>query len=174
MPLIPLAHARDARGRFAPGHSGNPRGRPPGIANPKRRVPDLRARPLSPEALSDLLDRKPDMLRPLAVQLLPPPLAPIDPAERLGINVSAVGTAADAWRVLSAVWAGILRDQISPAEGKRLARRVRSRQRILRRLARLQRRMEGHADPRSNPLHPSRGERAAMADEHRQSDDASG
>src|SRR5215472_8847587 len=54
--------ARDARGRFAKGSSGNPRGRPPGIPNPQRRVPDLAVRPLSAKALSDLLDRKPHLL----------------------------------------------------------------------------------------------------------------
>ena len=53
---------RDARGRFAKGSSGNPRGRPPGIRNPRRRVPDLASRPLSAQALSDLLDRKPHLL----------------------------------------------------------------------------------------------------------------
>src|SRR5216684_1772722 len=70
------APARAARGRFAKGSSGNPRGRPPGIPNPKRRVPDLMARPLSGEALAALLDRKPHLLRPLAAQFLPPPLPP--------------------------------------------------------------------------------------------------
>src|SRR6516165_5351371 len=74
--------ARDARGRFAEGSSGNPRGRPRGTRNPKRRVPDLVTRPLSAPALSDLLDRKPHLLRPLAVQLLPP-LSDRDPAERV-------------------------------------------------------------------------------------------
>src|SRR6266446_10305020 len=87
-----LPRARDARGRFATGRSGNPRGRPRGIANPRRRVPDLVARPLSAQALADLLDRKPHLLRPLAAQLLPP-LAPIDPAKRLGIDLSALRTA---------------------------------------------------------------------------------
>jgi len=77
--LIPLA--RDARGRFAKGSSGNPSGRPLGIPNPRRRVPDLVARPLSAPALSDLLDRKPHLLRPLAAQLLPVPLAAVDPTE---------------------------------------------------------------------------------------------
>ena len=33
-----LPRARNARGRFASGSSGNPRGRPRGIRNPKRRV----------------------------------------------------------------------------------------------------------------------------------------
>jgi len=59
--------ARDARGRFIKGRSGNPRGRPPGIPNPKRRVPDLAA--LSMTALADLIGRKPHLLRPLAAQL---------------------------------------------------------------------------------------------------------
>src|SRR5215831_18710901 len=79
--------ARDARGRFAKGSSGNPRGRPPGIRNPKRRIPDLVARPLSPQALADLLERKPYLLRPLADQLLPPPRTAVDPAKRLGIDL---------------------------------------------------------------------------------------
>jgi len=88
-PLLP--RARDARGRFVKGSSGNPRG-PRGIPNAKRRVSDLAARPLSAQALSDLIDRKPHLLRPLAAQLLPP-LAPIDPAKRLGIDLSALRTA---------------------------------------------------------------------------------
>src|SRR5271155_2575822 len=52
-----LPRARDARGRFAKGSSGNPGGWPRGIPNPKRRVPDLAARPLGAEALSHLIDR---------------------------------------------------------------------------------------------------------------------
>src|ERR1700738_2838818 len=76
-PLLP--RVRDARAGFVKGSSGSPRGRPRGIPNPKRRVPDLAARPLSAQALSDLIDRKPQLLRPLAAQLLPP-LAPFDPA----------------------------------------------------------------------------------------------
>ena len=43
-------------------------------------------RPLSAQVLSNLLDRKPHLLRPLAAQLLPPPLTPADPAQRLGID----------------------------------------------------------------------------------------
>ena len=46
-------------------------------------------------ALSELIDRKPHLLRPLAAQLLPPPLACIDPAERLGIDLSSLRTVED-------------------------------------------------------------------------------
>jgi hypothetical protein len=129
--------ARDARGRFARGSSGNPRGRPPGIPNPKRRVPDLVARPLSARALSHLLDRKPYLLRPLAAQLLPPPLRAIDPAERLGIDLASLRTVADIRKVLAWVWTAISRGEIAPAEGARVARRLRVRLRVLRRFARL-------------------------------------
>ena len=123
-----LPHGRDARGRFATGSSGNPRGRPRGIANPRRRVPDLVARPLSAQALSDLLDRKPHLLRPLAAQLLPPsPLASIDPAVRLGIDLAPLRTAEDCRRVLTTGLAAIGRGEIAPAEGARIARRVRAR-----------------------------------------------
>ena len=126
--------ARDARGRFAKGSSGNPRCRPPGIRNPRRRVPDLVARPLTAKALSDLLDRKPHLLRPLAEQLLPPP-ASISPAKRLGIGLKSVRTAEDCPQVLAAVLAAIGRGEIAPAEGARIARRVRARLRAVRRLA---------------------------------------
>jgi hypothetical protein len=132
-----LHRARDARGRFAKGSSGNPRGRPGGIPNPKRRVPDLVARPLDVQALSDLLDRKPHLLRPLAAQLLPPPLASIDPAERLGIDLSSLRTVADFRQVLTTVLAAISRGKVAPAEGARIARRGRARLRAVRRLARL-------------------------------------
>ena len=106
-----------ARGRFAKGSSGNPRGRPRGIRNPKRRVPDLVARPLSARALSELLDRKPHLLRPLAEQLLPPPLAPISPAARLRINLSSLQTAEDVRQALSTVLMAIARGEITPGEG---------------------------------------------------------
>jgi uncharacterized protein DUF5681 len=106
-PLLP--RARDGRGCFAKGSSGNPRGRPRGIRNPKRRVPDLAARPLSAQALSDLIDRKPHLLRPLAAQPLPPPLAPIDPVERLGIALSSLRSAEDSSQVRGNVLTAIAR-----------------------------------------------------------------
>jgi len=134
-PFLPLA--RDARGRFANGSSGNPRGRPRGIPNPKRHVPDLAARPLSPQALLDLLDRKPHLLRPLAAQVLPPPLTAIDPAESLGIDLSSLRAVEDFRQVLSTVLAALSRGEIAPAEAARIARRVRARLRAVRRLARL-------------------------------------
>jgi hypothetical protein len=127
--------ARDTRGRFAEGSSGNPRGRPRGIPNPKRRVPDLAARPQSAQALSDLIDRKPDLLRPLAMQLLPRPLASIDPVARLGIDLTSLRTAEDCRQVLGTVLAGIARGEIAPAEGACIARRVSARLSAARRLA---------------------------------------
>jgi hypothetical protein len=126
--------ARDPRGRFARGHSGNPAGRPPGIPNPKRRLPDLRARPLSPQTLADFLKRKPWLRRPLAAQFLPPARR-IDPADRLGIDLASLRTAADFQRVLSTVLAAVSRGEITPAEAGGIGRRVRARLRAQRRLA---------------------------------------
>jgi len=137
--LIPFCLAREARGRFAKGNSGNP--------NPKRRVPDLAARPLSAQALSDLIDRKPQLLRPLAEQLLPPPLTTIDPAARLRIDLSSLRTFEDLRQVLATVLAGVARGDIAPAEAAYIAERAEARLRAARRVARMERRPARETGP---------------------------
>jgi hypothetical protein len=117
-----LPRARDARGRFVKGSSGAGRAASP---IPSGGVPDLVARPLSAEGLSDLLDRKPDLLRPLTAQLLPPPLAASDSAERLGIDLSSLRTVEDFPQVLLSVLVAVARGEIAPVEGARIGRRVR-------------------------------------------------
>jgi hypothetical protein len=148
--------ARDDRGRFAQGHSGNPQGRPCGIPNPKRRVLTVQAWRRNPQAVSALLDRKPRLLLPLLGPVLPPASARrVDPAERLGISVAPLRTAAEVQQALTAVLAAVSRREIAPAEAGRIARRVRTRLRALRRLARLQRRLARLAqktDPGRPPL----------------------
>jgi hypothetical protein len=104
-------------------------------------VPDVGARPLRAQALSDLIDRKPHLLRSPAVQLLPPPLTRVDPAERLGIDLSSLRTVEDCRQVLATVPAAIARGEIAPAEGARIARRVDGWLRALRRCARFERRL---------------------------------
>jgi hypothetical protein len=151
-PDLFFSRGRDARGRFATGSSGNPRGRPRGIRNPRRRVPDLAARPPSAPALSDLIDRKPHLLRPLAAQLLPPPLAPIDPAERLGIDLSSLRAVEDFRQALAPVLAAVARGEITPAEAAHIARRVRGRLRAVRRLARLEHRLADNTGLARPPL----------------------
>lgn len=92
-------------------------------------MPDLVARPLSAQALSDLIDRKPHLLRPLANQLLP--RAFVDPAERVGIDLSSLRTLEDCRRMLAAILADIARGRIAPAEGARIAKQVGARLRAV-------------------------------------------
>src|SRR5260370_40729325 len=132
-----LPRARDERGRFAKGSSGNSAGRPRGIPHPKRRVPDLVARPLSAQALSELIDRKPHLLRPLAAQLLPPPLGSVDPAKRLAIDLTSLRTVQDFRQVLSTGLGAVSRGKSAAAGGARIARRGRAGLGGARRLARV-------------------------------------
>jgi hypothetical protein len=96
-------------------------------------VPDLVARPLSAEALADLIDRKPHPLRPLAAQLLPPPHASTNPAKHLGIGLSSLRTVEDVRQMLSAVLAAVASGESSPAEGASIARQACARLRAIRR-----------------------------------------
>ena len=143
-PDLLLHRGRDARGRFDKGSSGSPRGRPRGIPNPKRRVPDLAVRPLSAQALSDLIDRKPHLLRPLAAQILPPPLAAADPTERLGIDPSSLRTSDDFRQALRTGWAAVSQGEIAPAEAARITRQVRARLRAVHRRVRLIKPLSAH------------------------------
>jgi hypothetical protein len=146
--LFPL-RARDARGRFAKGHSGNPRGRPPGIPNPKRRLLDFVSRPPREGALSALLARKPYLFRRFAQQLLPPLRTAIDPAERLGLDLSSVRTVEDFLRALRTVLTAVSRGDLAPAEAARIARRARARFRAVRRHERVLRRLTRAAAART-------------------------
>jgi hypothetical protein len=89
------------------------------------------------QALSDLIDRKPHLLRFLAAQVLPPPFAAIDPAQHLGFDLTSLRTVEDFRQVLSTVLAAVARGEIAPSEAARIARRVCARLRAARRLARL-------------------------------------
>jgi 5-methyltetrahydropteroyltriglutamate--homocysteine methyltransferase len=93
-------------------------------------VPDLVARPLSPQALLDLLDRKPHLWRPLGSQYLPPARAATDPAARLGLDPSSLRTAEDIRQALRTVLVAVARGAITPAEAARIVRRVSARLRV--------------------------------------------
>jgi hypothetical protein len=154
--------ARGARGRFMNGSSGNPRGRPPGIPNPRRHVRSpghdrgIAARPLKGKALSDLLERKPYLLRALIKQLLPRPPS-FDPAACLSIELESLRTAEDCRQVLSTVLEAVAQGEIAPAEAARIARRVRTRLRAIRRLARFASRLATAGRPRRSSIAQDRG-----------------
>jgi len=79
---------------------------------------DLLAEPL------DLLERKPDLLRPLAPQLLPSAFPVRDRAELLGIYSSPLRTAEDCRQVPTTVLATVVRGELTPSDGVRISRRV--------------------------------------------------
>ena len=134
------ALARDKTGRFAPGRSGNPRGRPRGIPNPQRRMVTLAAFRKNPEACKALFRRQPSLLRRLLRQILPPASAR-DPAERIGLRIASVRTPQQARRAIKQIWAALARGDLGTAEAARLARRLdarlRAEQRHIERAARV-------------------------------------
>ena len=118
-----LDKTRDETGRFAAGRSGNPRGRPRGIPNPKRRTVTLAAFRKNPEACQALFRRQPPLLRRLLRQFLPPVSAQ-DPAERIGIRVSGIRTRAQVQWAIRRVWSALSRGEIGTGEAAGIARRL--------------------------------------------------
>jgi uncharacterized protein DUF5681 len=133
------AGARDRRGRFAEGHSGNPKGRPRGIPNPKRRAIGLQAWRANPEAARAVAKRRPWLLRPLIREVFPP-APPVDPAERIGLRIEAVRTPEQVWRALDKVMQAASRGEIAPADTLRIMRRIDARLRLQRRCNRIMQR----------------------------------
>jgi hypothetical protein len=123
-PVLFIDGTRDANGRFAKGHSGNPRGRPPGIPNPNRRLLDFVNCPPKPGVIGRLIDRKPYLLRRFAQQVLPYRHAPLDPLERVGIDRSAVRAPSEIDQLVIRSWAAMAGGEITPAEMLVIIRRL--------------------------------------------------
>jgi hypothetical protein len=130
-----LARPRDAHGRFAKGSSGKPRGRPRGIPNPKRRVPDLVARPLRHCRICSTASRICCGLSPSKCCRCRSP-----PSTRRSISGSTSHRCArsrTSGRCCPPCWRPLRSARSHPAEAVRIARRGCGRLRAVRRLARL-------------------------------------
>jgi hypothetical protein len=119
----PAAAGRDTGGRWQPGVSGNPAGRPKGSRNRAGRLLDVRIAE-HVEAISATLVRLACFGNVTALRMCVQRLSPPVKQARIAFELPAMASAADAACLHAAVLQAVSEGELSPSEGSEVSRLI--------------------------------------------------